>query len=261
MRSLARLLSIIAVLCLSRVTWGEPLRVVAEPWAPYEYLENGVPQGLDYEITSIVFERLGIQLRWEFLPWKRCVQMLDQGQADVIVELFKTTDRQANLIFPDEPLVDAEFVLYYARARPHPVEKLEDLAGLTVGTSPGYLYNPEFLNSPLFNRETAPTHEANFGKLIRDRIDLLITDRRAGRYLTRQMGIGDQVAEAPLVVVRQPYYLAVRKGSGMDLLTARFSAELKRFKQEPGYQQLLERYSGADALTRNAGEAQAAPAH
>lgn len=96
-------------------------------------------------------------------------------------------------------------------------------------------------------RHTAPTHEANAGKLIRERLDLLRIDRRPRRY--RPDRWGNQIQEAPLILVRQPYYLALRTGTGtgMDLLTARFSAELKRFKQEARYQQLLDCYSRADA--------------
>jgi len=78
------------------------------------------------------------------------------------------------------------------------------------------------------------------------RIDLLITDRRVGQHLIKTLGLEGKVSQAPLVVSRQPQYLAVRRGAGLDLLVQRFAAELKRFKQEPGYAALSARY-GANA--------------
>ena len=42
--------------------------------------------------------------------------------------------------------------------------------------------------------------------------------------------------------------LAVRRGAGMDLLVQRFAAELKRFKQEPGYAALSARYGGIPSI-------------
>ncbi|MFP3519763.1 amino acid ABC transporter substrate-binding protein, partial [Pseudomonas sp. SIMBA_077] len=87
------------------------------------------------------------------------------------------------LLYPNEPLSDVEFVMFYANQRPHPFKRLNELKGLTIGTSPGYLYSDDFSNSTLFNREPAPTHEANFGKLLLGRIDLLITDKRVGQHL------------------------------------------------------------------------------
>ncbi|MFP3458786.1 hypothetical protein R0J89_21285, partial [Psychrobacter sp. SIMBA_152] len=79
----------------------------------------------------------------------------------------------------------------------HPFRTLDDLKGLTIGTSPGYLYSKDFSDSTLFIREPAPTHEANFGKLVRGRIDLLITDRRVGQHLLDELGIRGSITENP----------------------------------------------------------------
>jgi polar amino acid transport system substrate-binding protein len=176
--------------------------------------------------------------------------MLEQGLADGALDIFHSDERDAMLLYPSEPLSEVEFVTFHANARPHPFRTLADLSGLTVGTSPGYLYSPEFRDSTLFKRETAPTHEANFGKLQLGRIDLLITDRRVGRHLLKQMQLGDQISENPIVVSRQSQYLAVRRKAGMDLLVQRFSAELKRFKREPAYAELSARYGATPAGAR-----------
>jgi len=242
---IAHLLTALLLLCLSMVAQAEKLRIVTEPWAPYVYEEDGRLLGLDYETTAIVFKRLGIDVEWQLLPWKRCLAMLEQGMADGALDIFHSDERDAMLLYPSEPLSHVEFVTFQANARPHPFHTLDDLSGLTVGTSPGYLYSQAFRDSPLFKRETAPTHEANFGKLQLGRIDLLITDRRVGRYLLKQMQLGDQISENPTVVSRQSQYLAVRRSVGMDLLMQRFSAELRRFKREPLYAELSARYDAA----------------
>lgn len=235
--------------CLSLAAYGEKLRIVTEPWAPYVYEHHGAMQGLDYETTVIVFQRLGVDVQWQFLPWKRCLAMLEQGNADGALDIFHSHDRDALLLYPSEPLSEVEFVLFYANGRPHPARTLDDLRGLTVGTSPGYLYGAPFSDASQFKREPAPSHEANFGKLMLGRIDLLITDRRVGLHVLRQMGLEDKVTQAPLVVSRQQQFLAVRRGAGMDLLVQRFAAELKRFKQEPEYAALITKYGGIDANT------------
>ncbi len=235
--------------CLSLAAYGEKLRIVTEPWAPYVYEERGAMQGLDYDTTVIVFQRLGVDVEWQFLPWKRCLAMLDQGQADGALDIFHSHERDALLLYPSEPLSQVEFTLFYANERPHPAQSLEDLRGLTVGTSPGYLYGEPFSDSTLFNREAAPSHEANFGKLMLGRIDLVITDRRVGQHVIKAMGLEGKVSQAQVVVSRQPQFLAVRRGAGMDLLVQRFAAELRRFKQEPAYAALSAKYGGIQAIT------------
>ncbi|MCW2268532.1 putative amino-acid-binding protein YxeM precursor [compost metagenome] len=256
MPDFARLLTALLLTCLSALAHGEKLRIVTEPWAPYVYLENGQAKGIDYEVTAEVFKRLGVEVEWQFLPWKRCLAMVEQGLADGVLDIFQTEQRDSQLYYPSEPLSDVEFVLFYANARPHAIKSLEDLRGLTVGTSPGYTYASAFSESPLFTREPAPTHEANFGKLQRGRIDLLITDRRVGRYMINNMGLKQEISELPLVVSRQSQYLAVRRNVGMDLLVQRFAAELRRFKREPAYAALNARYAGAGDGFRTAVEQQ-----
>ena len=244
---IAQLLSVILLTCLSVAARGEKLRIVTEPWAPYVYEQGGKNLGLDYETTAIVFQRLGIEVEWQFLPWKRCLSMLETGQADGALDIFHSAERDATLLYPSEPLSDVEFVMFYANERPHPFNTLEQLKGLTIGTSPGYLYSPDFSQSDLFTREPAPTHEANFGKLVRGRIDLLITDRRVGQHLLDELNIRDLITENPTVISRQSQFLAVRRNAGMDLLVQRFGAELKRFKREPAYAELSARYGAAPA--------------
>ncbi|WP_260957518.1 substrate-binding periplasmic protein [Pseudomonas citri] len=244
---ITQLFTVVVLLCLSLAARAEKLRIVTEPWAPYVYEENGRVLGLDYETTAIVFKRLGIDIEWQFLPWKRCLAMLEQGMADGALDIFHSDERDSLLLYPSEPLSDVEFVMFYANARPHPFRTLDELSGLTVGTSPGYLYGQAFMDSTVFERETAPTHEANFGKLQLGRIDLLITDRRVGRRVLQQMQLSGQFTENPMVVSRQSQYLAVRRKAGMDLLVQRFSAELKRFKREQAYAELIARYDAAPA--------------
>ena len=140
-------------------------------------------------------------------------------------------------------------MLFYANERPHPAETLDDLRGLTVGISPGYLYGDAFSESSAFQREPAPSHEANFGKLMLGRIDMVVTDRRVGQHVIKALGLEGKVSQASVVVSHQQQFLAVRRGAGMDLLVQRFAAELKRFKQEPAYASLSAKYAGIHPQT------------
>jgi polar amino acid transport system substrate-binding protein len=88
---IAQLFTVLVFTCLSFAARGEKLRIVTEPWAPYVYEEDGKNLGLDYETTAIVFKRLGIEVEWQFLPWKRCLSMLETGQADGALDIFTAT--------------------------------------------------------------------------------------------------------------------------------------------------------------------------
>ncbi|MNO90793.1 putative amino-acid-binding protein YxeM precursor [compost metagenome] len=244
MPDFTRLLCILLLTCLSPLALGERLRLVTDDWAPYVYRENGQPTGIDYEVTREVFKRLGIEVEWQFLPWKRCLAMVEQGLADGVMDIFEIESRKTFMVYPAEPMSDVEFVLYQASYRPHAVTQLSDLSGLSVGTSPGYAYGNAFNESPLFRREAAASHEANFGKLMLGRIDLLVTDRRVGRYLRQRLGLEERVEELPFVISRQPQYLGLARKPGRESLAQAFTEELRRFKREPAYAAINSRYLG-----------------
>ncbi len=56
----ARLFWILLLACLSPLALGERLRLVSDDWAPYIYQHEGQPLGIDYEVTTEVFKRLGV---------------------------------------------------------------------------------------------------------------------------------------------------------------------------------------------------------
>ncbi|MFJ2984526.1 MULTISPECIES: substrate-binding periplasmic protein [unclassified Pseudomonas] len=244
MPHIVRLYCILLLACLSPLAQGERLRLVTDDWAPYVFRDGGQTKGIDYEVTTEVFKRLGVEVEWQFLPWKRCLAMIEQGHADGVIDIFKVESRKAYLVYPLEPMSDVEFVLYQSSRRRHAINQLSDLANLTVGTSPGYAYGSEFNEASGFRRESAPSHEANFGKLALGRIDVLVTDRRVGRYLRRQLGLDQQVEELPLVISRQAQYLGLARKPGREALAQAFTQELRRFKQEPAFLAIIERYIG-----------------
>ena len=122
MPRLVHLLTVLLLSCTSLLARAEQLRIVSDPWAPYVYEENGEAKGIDYEVTAEIFRRLGVDVRWEFMPWKRCMLMIEQGLADGVIDIFQNELRSSQLYYPSEPLSVVEFVLFpvsYTHLRAH----------------------------------------------------------------------------------------------------------------------------------------------
>ncbi|WP_426151582.1 substrate-binding periplasmic protein [Pseudomonas sp. DC3000-4b1] len=241
MRALAISLLALLLCPMLAMAGARSLHLVTNPWEPYVYRDGATLKGIDYEIASEVFRRLGIEVEWELLPWKRCLMMLDRGQADGALDIFRTSAREALLVYALEPLSTVNFVFFQAQARPLPLARLGTLQGVRVGIAPGFVYGPEF-NASLAIQEPAPTLEANFGKLLLGRVDLVISDRRQGHAALEHLGLTDRVEEIPRLVHRDVLYLALRREGDGPSLAERFAGALRAFKREPGYRRLLERY-------------------
>jgi len=242
MRALACIFIFTLALVSSGFASAQPLRIVTEPWGPYVYHDGTTPTGIDYEIANEVFNRLGVQVEWQFLPWKRCLMMIEEGQADAVLDIFRTPARERQLVYANEPLSSVDFVLFEAAERPQPPARLKNLDGLRVGVAPGFLYGPAF-DATRATKEPAPNLEANFGKLLLGRVDVVIGDRRQGRFTLQQMGLGGRIREIQGTLHSDVLYLALRREGELPALAERFAIALQAFKREPGYSDLLKRYA------------------
>tara|TARA_R110002012_G_scaffold45593_1_gene121090 strand:+ start:4010 stop:4738 length:729 start_codon:yes stop_codon:yes gene_type:complete len=234
---------LLSLLLIPGLSLAANLKVVSEPWVPYIFEQDGELQGVDYEIVQAVFRRMGYSADWELMPWKRAILSVRTGRADAILDILATRERREYLIFPSEHLSNNVSVLFYARKHPHPYANLHSLTGLTVGVAPAYTYgNPAFISARFFTREPAPTVEANLLKLLNQRIDLAVIDKRAGLYTLRQLGLETEIGFDPQPIGSGKLYLAFHRSAANLELGNAFSAELERFKQSDEYRQIQAKY-------------------
>ena len=221
-----------------------PLLIATEPWPPYSMEENNELIGVDVEIINVVFKKMGITIKIQTFPWKRCLYMVRHKEVDAILDASITSERQQFLHFPEEP-VSKEFTVFFSRkGRTIPFTGLEDLNGLTAGVIIGYSYCDEIDLSPFMkNAESVSLLKNNFKKLLLDRIDFIIESEAVGYFTAKEMGISDQIT-----IIPEAYYcpggnyLAFAKKSGYDKIAFQFSRALKTFKTTEEYKQILKSY-------------------
>ncbi|HDY97642.1 MAG TPA: transporter substrate-binding domain-containing protein [Pseudomonas sabulinigri] len=231
------------LLLIPELSLATSLKVVSEAWAPYIFEQDGELRGIDYETVQQVLARLGHSSEWELVPWKRAMLSVSSGRADAILDILPTSARRQQLIFPAEYLSRNDSVLFYARKHPHPYNNLQSLRGLTLGVAPGYSYgSPAFMAADYFTREAAPSIEANLLKLLSQRIDLAVVDRRAGLHVRKQLNLQEQIGFDPQPIGSGKLYLAFHRGEGKLELSQAFSAELTQFKGSENYQRILTKY-------------------
>ena len=67
------------------------LLVIGEEFAPYEFVQDGQVVGIDIDICDRIFAKLGYDVEYRIMPWKRAWYHVEKGLADVIL----TTSRKA----------------------------------------------------------------------------------------------------------------------------------------------------------------------
>lgn len=239
---LCALAAIFLMLAASSAHAQPVVHVVTEAWPPYVYEENGVPKGFDYEITREILQGSGFEMRLSFYPWKRCLEMMRNGQADALLDAGINDERLQYMAFPAEPLSSSQTVFFHPVDKPFVFNSYEDLTGLTIGTQLGYYHAKQFMESDEFTRVPARSLENGFKMLLAGNVDLTAANRHFGLYTAHAMGISDQIGYTDKPLSGGDNYMAFSRAGNHPNLAHAFSEALKKYKTTPRYLEILARY-------------------
>jgi polar amino acid transport system substrate-binding protein len=119
---------------------------------------------------------------------------------------------------------------------------LKDLAGLRVGIVSGYTYEPEFLASPLFQRQAVADLLVNLRRVATRHIDLTLDDELTLRFIIRSRApeLAPLLAVTRGVLSEQGLFVTFsRKRPDATKLLTEFNAGLARMRADGSYQKLL----------------------
>lgn len=153
--------------------------------------------------TAILRElarRVGRRLDIIECPYKRCLLLMETGQADLIIGVIRTPEREAYLKFLRTPnrTHSADRVFYVRAGEAGRIRKYSDLYGLTVGVSNGSAYFKRFDQDTRLTKEVAPDNIANFHKLLLHRVDTVVIAEDQAAALRSEMHLEAQLEPAKL---------------------------------------------------------------
>lgn len=233
------ILLMLIVLGLSAKTYT----VVCEEYPPYEYLENGKPTGLDIEILQAVAQKAGIEFKYNFVPWERALYLTKNKQADAIISLFKTAEREEFLLFPEEGLAYERNVIFAKENYNREINKIDDLKNLTIGVTSGYSYGPEFDDYVGVNKDFSNDQDTMIRKFANNRFEIFITNELVGHYLLKKQGVANYKTLG-YVADDQMLYMGISKGmADSEILYDKVNTALKELKQSGELDAIRKKYT------------------
>jgi polar amino acid transport system substrate-binding protein len=222
------------------------LRVAYTEWRPYTYTEAGTPAGFEIEILTEVLAGMGVTPVFTSYPWKRCLAYLESGDADALVSLLKTEEREAYALFPEEPIsVSKTSFFRLSDARTEYSGDLAQLKGRKIGVIAGFDYGPDFERASFLDKDASVDPRGLLTKLLLRRIDLAAENEAVfSAEAARQGASGKIVALSPPLQVRL-LYVGFSKAKRLDEFSRRFSEALAAFKKTARYPRILEKYGAA----------------
>lgn len=110
---------------------GLPQIIVgSDTYPPYIYLNNdGIPAGIDVEIATEAFRRMGYAARFEPIDWEQKTALVESGTIDCIWGCFSMQGRETLYRWAGPYMVSRQVVAVNADSS---IQSLSDLAGRTV---------------------------------------------------------------------------------------------------------------------------------
>ena len=102
----------------------------SDTYPPYIYLNNdGTPAGIDVEIATEAFRRMGYAARFEVIDWEQKTALVESGAIDCIWGCFSMQGRETLYRWAGPYMVSRQVVAVNADSS---IQSLRDLAGKTV---------------------------------------------------------------------------------------------------------------------------------
>lgn len=260
------LLAWLALLAAGPAT-SRPLRIAAEVYPPFEYLEDGRPAGCNVDIMNKVFGDLGIEHEIIFYPFPRAWKMLQRGGIDAILSVSYHPSREDVCYFtdaqrdfyqtyrvPDDFLWLAHYVFFIDRARRDEITFVDyaqiKRQRLRVGIVRDYTYDSKLIESGC-DLVQFSSSEGAFNSLLAGDIDLYPVDRVVGGRVATSLGVAARVMPLDKVMIAKPYHLLFSKRSTyLDLPTVRdrVYARIGQLRRSGDLRRLAEPYLQHDHM-------------
>lgn len=155
-------------------------RIVVEHWPPWEIADDEkrqqVTRGYAIEIIAELFSRMSIPLEFQYAPWRRALQLIKTGDADLVPMIAENQTRAAYMVFTVPVYRDPILLAYSLDTYKHfSWQHWADLSGYEIRAVRGYHYGDNWRDAvqeySLTVSESA-TDEQNLKMLDQGRVEL-----------------------------------------------------------------------------------------
>lgn len=240
------LLIIILILIAAAPLWADrKLTIVrGQDFPPYHSLDKeGKETGFVVDIIDQVSKSMGKEIEYKQLPWTRCLFMVKSGQADAMMNLFKTDERQEFIYFGDNIL--SHEVNRFFKLESSPAYFSGDLASLADArfcAIRNYSYGKIFDRMTFSRMVRLETEKGLVLSLANKRCELILGNELVIEVLARQLSPQKKIIPLSPSITNDPLYIGFSKARGHKVLADQFSFQLKKFKTTPAYKDLLGAY-------------------
>jgi polar amino acid transport system substrate-binding protein len=177
---------------------AEPLVLAFSELEPWKTSGGGQYGGAYTEIVRELARRVDAPLKIVPCPLKRCLVMLEHGEADLFIGIKNSAERSSYLQFLRTPyrMRGSDKVFYVSTGKANSIRSYDDLRKLRIGVKNGAENFPRFSKDDTLNKIEAKDLATNLKKLMLGRLDAVIASEDQGEAALSQLQLRGQVEKA-----------------------------------------------------------------
>jgi polar amino acid transport system substrate-binding protein len=173
------------------------LRVVGSADPPYRVFHAEGAGGLYFDLLNEAARRLGWTVSYQQVPSARALRMMEAGEADLMMGLLRTPDRERFLSYSRTSL-PIEDKAFYTLPQAAPLRRLDDLVGRSIVVQRGKRYGAALHGDARLVLHEVNDYRSALEMVARGRADVAVLPERQGDALLAELALG---------LVKQPWRL------------------------------------------------------
>jgi polar amino acid transport system substrate-binding protein len=233
------LLSAALLLSLGSVGQTNQLTLASDVWPPFTNVPGETAVAM--EIVKTALNRNSIEVKPKIARFTAVLEGLNDGSYQGSSALWKTAERQENLIF-SEPYLYNQLVLVGPKESDVSASSLAELGGKKIAVVAGYAYGEAITEATSVEFVEGKNDQANLLKLLEGEVDYMLVDALLVAYL-RSYQAADakkflEIGETPLE--SHGLHFALRRDvEGSEEIVARFNQTISEMQADGTYHRIL----------------------
>ncbi len=235
----------LVLLCCPQFAYSAQSVVVAfSEFPPYKMMVDGTHKGIDIDILQEIGKQMDFTLKFKNGTFDKCLEMIKQGEADLISSLHRRGEREAFILYVQPRYrTKSNTVFYLLKKNQNSIRTYDDLSTLKIGVKVGAKYALRFDNDNELNKVPAQSIKLNISKLTAGQIDTFISAETEGDYWIQTLGLQDRITKSSLNFQQlDPIYFGISKQSAFKKEAKRFGRILKGLVDKGTVQRIVDKY-------------------
>jgi len=220
------------------------LTLVTSPYPPFVNPEGDpVGEGVDIDIAREALSRGGYSIKVVMVPWKRALNMLRDGQADLTTTISKNEDRDSYLAWTQGYRNSVEYRFYGKKGDARKLTTLKNLEGMRIGITLGYFYPDALVKRQNVNYLSGNTISNTVQMLTKGRSDFILVNNIAGLWEIKKLGLTQELElQALKYHSDSPTYMAFSRQANFEKPLNVMIESLKQMAKDGSIQRIEKKY-------------------